>query len=64
MFINNIKCDDYKFSLYDNTNKVAVVKNENSNLLFIANSSGLSNAELIIDFGFTKLVYVININIE
>ena len=64
MFINNIKCDDYKVSLYDNTNKVAVVKNENSNLLFIANSSGLSNAELIIDFGFTKLVYVININIE
>ena len=64
VFINNIKCDDYKVSIYDNTNKVAVVKNENSNLLFIANSSGLSNAELIIDFGFTKLVYVININIE
>lgn len=61
--INNIKCDDFKVSLYDSTNKISGSINAYNNIVLVSNEVGVSKLELFIDLGFVKFVYNLSVNI-
>lgn len=63
IYINSVKCDDYEISLQYKGDKVTAYKNYKDNIVFIARNSGKSDVELSIDLGFTKFVYLLNVDI-